>query len=251
MLFYGKTDVGNHRAANQDNFLIKKYSADALLAVVCDGMGGVNGGNTASSVAAETFYSAVNEAESKHPSFFGMSDDDIYDVLRSAAAKANRAVYDMSAANPSLAGMGTTLVGCIISGERAYVVNVGDSRLYFVEDRNINQVTRDHSYVQYLVDMGKITPDEAKHSRNKNLITRAVGTEKSVECDLFMHGVKNGSTLVLCSDGLTNHVDPFEICDTVSKVNNSGDVQTACESLIDQANQRGGLDNITVVVLSI
>ncbi|MBP3368421.1 MAG: serine/threonine-protein phosphatase, partial [Clostridia bacterium] len=122
---------------------------------------------------------------------------------------------------------------------------------YLVSDGVIKQVTHDHSYVQYLVDMGKLTPEEAKHSRNRNLITRAVGTEKAVECDLFMHGVKSGDCFVLCSDGLTNHVEPFEICDAVADIKDAADTQSACESLIDRANERGGLDNITVVVLSI
>lgn len=251
MLFYGKTDVGSHRAANQDNFLIRKYSADVLVAVVCDGMGGVNGGNTASRIAAGAFYAAVNESESTNPLFFGMSEEDIYDVLKKAALEANRAVYEMAAADPTLTGMGTTLVSCLIIGERAYISNVGDSRLYLVSEGEIKQITHDHSYVQYLVDMGKLTPEEAKHSRNRNLITRAVGTEKDVECDIFTHEIKSGDCFVLCSDGLTNHVEPFEICDTVTEIKDSGDVQSACESLIDQANKRGGLDNITVVVLSI
>lgn len=251
MLFYGKTDVGNHRAANQDNFLIRKYSADVLVAVVCDGMGGVNGGNTASRIASGAFYAAVNEAEKSHPLFFGMSEDDIYDVLKKAALEANAAVYGMAAEDPALMGMGTTLVSCLIIGEKAYISNVGDSRLYLVSDGVIKQVTHDHSYVQYLVDMGKLTPEEAKHSRNRNLITRAVGTEKAVECDLFTHGVKSGDCFVLCSDGLTNHVEPFEICDAVADIKDAADTQSACESLIDRANERGGLDNITVVVLSI
>jgi len=251
MLFYGKTDVGSHRAANQDNFLIRKYSADVLVAVVCDGMGGVNGGNTASRIASGAFYAAVNEAENSHPLFFGMSEEDIYGVLKNAAAEANRAVYDMAISDPTLTGMGTTLVSCMIIGDKAYIANIGDSRLYLASDGEIRQITHDHSYVQYLVDMGKLTLEEAKHSRNRNLITRAVGTEKAVECDLFTHNVKSGECFVLCSDGLTNHVEPFEICDTVAEIKDSGDVQSACESLIDQANKRGGLDNITVVVLSI
>jgi protein phosphatase len=157
----------------------------------------------------------------------------------------------MAISDPALTGMGTTLVSCLIIGERAYIANVGDSRLYLVSEGVIKQITHDHSYVQYLVDMGKLTPEEAKHSRNRNLITRAVGTEKSVECDLFKHDVKSGESFVLCSDGLTNHVEPFEICDAVADLKDSAAVQSACESLIDQANKRGGLDNITVVVLSI
>ena len=141
MLFYGKTDVGRRRAVNQDNFIIKKYSPDVLLAVVCDGMGGANGGNVASALAAETFAARVDEYEKKHKEFFGMSEEDILDLLSDAATEANRAVYRRASGDISLSGMGTTLVGCIISGEHAYVVNVGDSRLYVVNGDKITQVT--------------------------------------------------------------------------------------------------------------
>lgn len=251
MLFYGKTDVGHRRAANQDNFIIRKYSADVLLAVVCDGMGGANGGSTASTVAANTFYEVISGHETLHPSFFGLCEEEILHILSEAAAEANRAVYEMSIHDPALEGMGTTLVGCIISGEHVYIVNVGDSRLYHISKESYQQITKDHSYVQHLVDLGKISPEEAKNSRNKNLITRAVGTEKSVECDLFTCDVKVGDFLVLCSDGLTNHVEPSEIYETVCHGTSYTDIQMSCESLIDQANDRGGLDNITAVVLSV
>ncbi|MBE6542673.1 MAG: Stp1/IreP family PP2C-type Ser/Thr phosphatase [Ruminococcaceae bacterium] len=251
MLFYGKTDVGKKRAVNQDNFIVKKYSSDVLFAVVCDGMGGASGGNIASALAIETFSEILDECEKKHPAFFGMSEDELLNLLFEAATEANRVVYEQASDDPTLAGMGTTLVGCIISGEHSYVVNVGDSRLYVVDNGDITQVTHDHSYVQYLVDLGKLTPEEAKHSKNKNLITRAVGTEKTVGPDLFTCDVKPGVYAVLCSDGLTNHVEPEEIKDAVSAINNGQDIQSACEALIDCANSRGGLDNITAVILSI
>lgn len=251
MLFYGKTDVGKRRAVNQDNFIVKKYSSDVLFAVVCDGMGGARGGNIASSLAIETFADILNECEKLHPSFFGMSEEDILDLLSEATTEANRAVFKLASNDPSLSGMGTTLVGCIISGEHSYIVNVGDSRLYIVQGEDISQITHDHSYVQYLVDLGKITPEEAKRSKNKNLITRAVGTEKTVGLDLFTCDVKPGVYAVLCSDGLTNHVEPEEIRNTVSEIGHGEDIQSVCESLIDCANSRGGLDNITAVILSI
>ncbi len=251
MFFYGITDVGKRRSANQDNFIVMRYSSDVLLAVVCDGMGGANGGNVASSVASTVFRDKVSEVEREHPAFFGMSGDDILSCLSSAATEANRAVHQLAMTDSSLAGMGTTLVGCIVSGEKAYVVNIGDSRLYLARDEEIKQISHDHSYVQYLVDMGKMSLEEAKNSKNKNLITRAVGTERTVESDLFTCDIKAGDMIVLCSDGLTNHVEPHEIGETVSGIRTGADIQSACESLVASANSRGGLDNITAVVLSI
>ena len=255
MLFYGKTDTGRRRAVNQDNFIIEKYAADVLFAVVCDGMGGANGGNIASAVAADAFRKALDDAENEHPSFFGLPEEDILDLLSVGATEANRAVYRMAQNDPALEGMGTTLVGCILAGTELYIVNVGDSRLYAVRDGVIEQISHDHSYVQYLVDTGKLTPEEAKRAKNKNIITRAVGTEKTVGADLFAETLAPGSRVILCSDGLTNHVEPGEILEIVTPGDGSeadGEfLQNACEALIALANERGGTDNITAVVLSI
>lgn len=251
MLFYGMTDVGQRRAVNQDNFIIRKYADDVLFAVVCDGMGGAKGGNVASSIAAQTFADTLDRCEQENPAFFGMSEEDIVDILSEAVTKANRAVYNRASGDEALSGMGTTLVGCIISGEHAYIVNVGDSRMYVVDEGRIVQVTHDHSYVQWLVDQGVMTPDDAKHSRMKNAIIRDVGTKKTVDPDIFACEVKPCSFAVLCSDGLTNHVEPAEIKEIVSEIKNSDDIQQACESLISCANDRGGIDNITAVILSI
>lgn len=252
MLFYGKTDVGKRRAANQDDFIIKTYSGDTLVAVVCDGMGGANGGNIASAVASSAFVRKLDEAEAEHSAFFDLSEDDIPALLDEAAAEANISVYDKSGEDPSLIGMGTTLVGCILRGEALFVVNIGDSRLYIVRaDGTIEQVSHDHSYVQYLVDLGKMTPEEAKNSKNKNLITRAVGTERNVEADTFIAELCHGDSVVICSDGLSNQLDDSEIADIVSSAAEAGDLESACESLVDLANERGGPDNITSVILSI
>lgn len=251
MLFYGKTDVGKRRAVNQDNFIIKKYSPDVLFAVVCDGMGGANGGNVASSLAAETFAARVDKYESEHQAFFGLSEEDILDLLSDAATEANRVVYRRAASDITLSGMGTTLVGCIISGERAYVVNVGDSRMYVIYNGKITQVTHDHSYVQYFIDQGKMTVEEARKSKNKNLITRAVGIEKTVGADLFSHDMPNGSYALLCSDGLSNLIEPEEIIDIVRTPQDSDSAERVCDNLISEANRRGGNDNITAVLLAV
>jgi len=251
MIFYGKTDVGQRRAENQDNFIIKKYADDVLFAVVCDGMGGANGGSTASALAVNAFADVLDLCEKEHPTFFGLSEDEIFDILAKAVTEANRRVYQCSTENEALSGMGTTLVACIVSGERAYVINVGDSRLYAADNRTMTQVTHDHSYVQFLVDIGRMTPDEAKRSNFKNRITRCVGIDNTVEPDIFSCDIKTGSYAVLCSDGLTNHVEPSEIRVVVNEIGNSLDIQSACEALIDCANDRGGHDNITAVILSV
>ena len=251
MLFYGKTDVGKRRAANQDDFVIKKYSDDTAAAVVCDGMGGANGGNIASAVAVSAFMRILDAEETDAPSFFGLYEEKLLDILSAAVDEANISVYDLSAEDPSLAGMGTTLVGCVICGEKLFAVNVGDSRLYAFRKDGFEQISHDHSYVQLLVDMGKLSTEEAKKSKNKNLITRAVGTERKVESDVFVSEVTHGDTVVLCSDGLSNLIEPEEIAAEVKEAVLSGDLQSACENLVALANERGGIDNITAVLLSI
>ena len=251
MLFYGITDVGRRRDMNQDDFAIRKYSYDVLAAVVCDGMGGANGGNVAIRVAVETFMAQLDEYEHEHPSFFGESEEDILDCLSAAVTAANRAVYKTAAGDSSLSGMGTTLVACIVVGEKGYVVNVGDSRLYLIADGEIEQVSHDHSLVQDLIDFGQITLEEAKHHSRRNVITRVVGTQKTVAADLFLCEMKPGTYAVLCSDGLTNHVEPEEISEIVRGIGEERSIDEACGTLIDGANGRGGYDNITAVILSV
>ncbi|MBQ8400580.1 MAG: Stp1/IreP family PP2C-type Ser/Thr phosphatase [Clostridia bacterium] len=255
MVFYGKTDVGMRRAVNQDNFIIRAYSPAVLTAIVCDGMGGANGGSVASALAARAFMDVLDDRQNAFPLFRDMSEEEICDMLVEASIEANRAVYKKGSADQSLSGMGTTLVGCLVLPETIYTVNVGDSRMYLTGDGTIRQVTHDHSYVQYLVDIGKLTPAEARNSRNRNIITRAVGTERTVNADIFTtpHEDFRGEYIVLCSDGLTNHVEPEEIGAILTQCSHDdGDsLRLACEELVEKANERGGSDNITAVIASV
>ena len=248
MNFFGMTNIGMKRTVNQDSFIIKEYDS-GLLAVVCDGMGGASGGEEASATAVAAFsgYTDINFApEDGKVSAF--DEEGIRDVLLSAARAANNAVYGAAKEKSFLSGMGTTLVSAFVSEGKVYAVNVGDSRMYIVKDGTITQITRDHSYVQYLVDIGKLTADEAKTANNKNIITRAIGTEAIVDVDFFTVDTElEGGYVLLCSDGLTNHISEEEI---VSCLTESEDPEAACTELIDRANKGGGSDNITAVIIS-
>lgn len=250
MLFYGSTDVGRRRAENQDNFVIRKYSDDVVSAVVCDGMGGAAGGSVASAIAVETFQKELDGCESTYPLFENLTDEEIEHILVSAAEEANSAVYKAGRANPSLNGMGTTLVGCIATPKRIFTVNVGDSRMYMETGDGIFQVTHDHSYVQNLVDTGYMTKEEARTFKRRNVITRAVGTDRTVDVDFFITEYENDAFLLLCSDGLTNHVTEEELEEVMKGARSDEGVRETCEKLIACANSRGGTDNITVVAMA-
>ncbi len=253
MVFYGKTDVGMRRSVNQDNFIIRAYADTVLSALVCDGMGGANGGSIASNMAARAYMDVLDRMEDQYPLFADMTDEEVCDMLVEASLAANRVVYQKGSSDQSLSGMGTTLVGCLVLPDTIYTVNVGDSRMYLTGDGTIRQITKDHSYVQYLVDMGKMTPEEAKNSRNRNIITRAVGTERTVNADIYTtpHKDFRGECILLCSDGLTNHVEPDEIGALLTGIRDMArteGLRGVCEELVEKANERGGSDNITAVL---
>lgn len=247
MLFSGKTDVGRARRSNQDGFAAFDFAPDTAVFIVCDGMGGANGGEEASRIALQSASKSISEDIRiilADPSF----DKDKYmpKILTYAVGSANLAVYDRANAEPAFAGMGTTFVGAVICGGVMYVVNVGDSRLYLITDSEVKQVTRDHSYVQYLVDMGMMTSEEAESSSRKNIITRAVGTEETVLPDTFTVPLTGVSYVLLCSDGLSNMVDKSEIHRIVT---GEGEIFEKTEKLICRANENGGKDNITAVLV--
>jgi serine/threonine protein phosphatase PrpC len=244
MKAWGKTDNGLVRTENQDAYYVDLINEDNIaLCVVCDGMGGAKAGGLASSLAAETFVKSVKEKLK-----LNMSAKYIETVARESVLSANRLLYEKSVSDSECSGMGTTLVAVIADGKHAVVANVGDSRAYSIDENNIVRVTRDHSLVEDLLMKGDLTIEEARSHPRKNLITRALGTEETIECDIFTLDIKQGDNILLCSDGLTNPVEDQEI---LYEVLHGGKKELACDRLIDIANERGGKDNITVVLLEI
>ncbi len=241
MQIWGATDRGMVRKQNQDFYLCRELARGQHLAVVCDGMGGSKSGDVASRLAAEVFVQDVEQTV-----YPAMEQVEIVDMLVSAVRSANRAVYEQSQVSPDFAGMGTTLVAAYIQDSDAYAVNVGDSRCYYVAGDEISQITEDHSVVGLMVARGQITEEEARNHPNKNLITRAVGTEKEVECDCFYLHLEQGEYLLLCSDGLYNMVTRPEL---LYEVTHGQDGNGICHRMIAIARERGAPDNVTVVLL--
>src|SRR5947209_18731935 len=242
-----RTDVGMKREHNEDSFLVNE---DLGLYVVCDGMGGHAGGETASRLAVQTIArelpSTRMRAEDPFVSTAGLADTPVAAALREAIEGACAAVYRTSRANPELQGMGTTCVALVLRGELAILGHVGDSRAYAVRDGELMQLSDDHSLVNEQVRAGLLTADEARHSRLKNIITRSVGFEEDVLVDLLGFESKSGDRYLLCSDGLSQLVENDDLREQL--VRHDGPEET-CKALIQLANDRGGEDNITVIVI--
>ena len=235
----GLTDSGMCRAENQDCFAyasLTKGSEPLALAVVCDGMGGAHGGETASRVAATVFVEKMTVEKKRDE-----------EALKAAIVAANTAVHRKSREEERFSGMGTTLVSVLAGKKKVLVAYVGDSRAYLYSKGELRQITRDHSYVQTLVDSGKITAEEAKYHPMKNLIMRAVGVKKTVEPDAFSVAWEEGDMILLCSDGFSNEVSPSEAAAVLAKENEP--LSQRVRDLIGAANCAGGDDNITVLVL--
>ena len=241
MEYWGLTDIGKVRAQNQDAFRIEELDRHTVLAAVCDGMGGAKSGNIASRLAIDVFTDEVLRAYK--PS---MSWEQVEQLLQNAVKLANFTVFDQARQFEEFAGMGTTLVAALVSGKTAAVINVGDSRCYHITRDDIRRVTVDHSVVQMMVDRGEITAEEARVYPGRNFITRAVGTEPTVESDVFSVRLERGDALLLSSDGLHNEVDDQEILfEVVHGVNNDN----CCQRLLDIANMRGAPDNVTCALV--
>ena len=243
MQSWGLSDPGCVRKQNQDAYKIEQLDRSAMLCIVCDGMGGAKSGNIASSLAVDVFVEEVRRSWKPL-----MEQDKIDQMLRSAVKLANFTVFDQSAQFEEFDGMGTTLVAGLVRGRKATIVNVGDSRAYHVDRSGIRQVTKDHSLVQMLVDRGDLTPEVAKSYPGKNFITRAIGTEPTVLCDMFHLDVAKGDFLLLCSDGLSNMMDDQEI---LFEVVHGGNKQHCCKRLLNIAKNRGAPDNVTSVLVLI
>ena len=241
MQAWGLTDPGCVRKQNQDAYQIVQLDRGTMLCIVCDGMGGAKSGNIASTLAVEVFVEEVSRCWKS-----SMDQEDIDQMLWSAVKLANFTVYDQAMQFEEFEGMGTTLVAALVRSRSATFVNVGDSRAYCIDREGIFQITKDHSLVQLMVDRGELTPEVAKTYPGKNFITRAIGTEPVVLCDIYHMEVAKGDFLLLCSDGLSNMMDDQEILfEVVHGVNK----QHCCKRLLNIAKNRGAPDNVTSVLV--
>lgn len=240
MQTFSITDTGRMRNANQDYVFCEENAIGSFpnLFIVADGMGGHNAGDTASRMCVEEVVSQVEKSTKVTP----------VGIFEQAVSAANEAVYRASVSDAALDGMGTTIVAAVVLGDTAYIINVGDSRLYVYKDR-LSQVTVDHSLVEEMVQSGKIQKEDMRTHPNKNIITRALGTNPSVKADCFEIEVREGDVLLLCSDGLSNMLEDDRIEEILKE--NSDDIKAAGECMVNEANEAGGKDNISVVLVRI
>ena len=240
MKVFAKSDIGRAREMNQDAYYASQPSDTVGLYIVADGMGGYNGGEIASELAVTATKNFIenNFAEIEH------TKEKLQELVKNAIEYANMLVYEKSKEVPELEGMGTTIEVALVNNNRVYIGHVGDSRTYRIRKDFIRKLTTDHSYVQKLVKDGTISKEEAMHHPKKNMLTKALGCTSFVEPDITVKGFLKDDVLVLTSDGLTNMVKDQEIFDII-KFN----IDIATEKLVDKANENGGLDNITVIVV--
>lgn len=240
MRAFAGTDVGKVREMNQDNFYISRDEEQLKLYIVADGMGGYKGGEIASAIA---ITSAKNYIESN---FDSIEHDkiNIQKLVKSAIEYANMVVYEKAKEEKELAEMGTTMELCLIYGNKVYIGHVGDSRIYRIRKNYLRKLTTDHSYVEELVKDGTITKEEAAKHPKKNMLMKAVGCNSYVEPDVMVKGFEKEDILIITSDGLTNMVTDEEIYNIVKE-----NTESATQKLIDKANEQGGYDNITVVLI--
>lgn len=246
----GKTDIGLVRKVNEDCINLQ---ADRKLFIVCDGMGGHNAGEVASSTACNTvaalygrfFDRLLNDDQISLPRVFPPSTD----VLTKAVRIANHAIFKRSVTDPSLTGMGTTIVAVAIEQDIMSLLHVGDSRIYRFYNRQLTPLTVDHSWAAELEQSERISPEEARNLVNRNVITRALGVKESIEIDVAVRKIVEDEMYILCSDGLCGFVDDSDIKYVVAACN--GDTEKVTRHLVQLANDRGGMDNVSVVALKI
>lgn len=227
-----RTDVGRVRTGNEDSYFV-----DSPLFVIADGMGGHAAGDVASATAVEVIQNSRSDITADDPA-----------SLSTAVREANRAIWAKSSNDPTLSGMGTTCTMILVDGNRAEVAHVGDSRAYVFHAGELRQITDDHTLVGRLVREGKLQPEEAARHPQRSMITRALGVDEDVEVDQFTLDLSEGDRLVICSDGLSGMVSEDEMASVLKQVS---DPQSVADQLVDQANEAGGEDNITVIVVDV
>lgn len=243
MKAFALTDVGQSRTTNQDYVYLSIDAVGALpnLLIVADGMGGHKAGDVASRSAVLSVVESVKNTKQ----------NDIVSIIEEAVSYSNEELLKLSRSDPEYEGMGTTMVIATIENDSMYVANVGDSRLYLIND-NIHQITRDHSYVEAMVSIGELDKESARTHEKKNIITRAIGVAPGTEADFFEVQLNSGDIILMCSDGLTNMVDDEHIKSIVNR-NEEEDFKPdkIAQALIDAANENGGKDNIAVLIAKI
>lgn len=235
-----KSDVGKAREMNQDYYYISPSESNINLYILADGMGGYKGGEVASRLAT---ISVKNYIESNFENTL-KDKEEILKLIKSSMEYANMVVYEKSKEDQELEAMGTTLEVCLIYNNRAYIGHVGDSRIYRIRKEFMRKLTTDHSYVETLVKDGTITKEEAMHHPKKNMLTKALGCTPFVEADVTVKGFIKDDIILICSDGLTNMIPEDEIYDIIK-----ADFEEAPTKLIEKANENGGYDNITAIII--
>ncbi len=240
MRAFAKTDIGKARDMNQDYYYISKPEDKISIFILADGMGGYNGGEIASKLATMATLGYIQSNFENIPK----EREEILKLIKSAMEYANMVVYEKSKEQKELEGMGTTLEVCLIYNNKLYIGHIGDSRIYRLRGEFFRKLTHDHSYVQKLVKDGTITQEEANHHPKKNMLMKALGCTAFVEPDITVKGFVKDDIVLICSDGLTNMVEESEIYNILK---NEGTL--AAEKLVEKANENGGYDNITAIVI--
>ena len=240
MKVFAKTDIGKARQTNQDFYYISSPEEVIQLYILADGMGGYKGGDIASCLAVDSVkkYIESNYATTEKEK------ESLQTLIKNAIEYANMVVYEKSKVSQELEGMGTTIEVCLIYNNRAYIGHIGDSRIYRLRKEFLKRVTVDHSYVEKLIKDGTITREESYTHPKKNMLTKALGCTSYVEPDVMVKGFQKEDILVLCSDGLTNLITEEQL-ETIIRQN----LEKAAENLIEKANELGGYDNITVIII--
>lgn len=237
---FATSDVGKARQINEDSFYLSKPEDTIKIFIVADGMGGYNGGEIASKLAVEAArnYIISNFEKSKEDK------ETLISLVKSSLQYANMVVYEKAKSNDELKNMGTTMDVCLIYQNKVFIAHIGDSRVYRIRKEFMRKLTKDHSYVQQLVDEGKITKEESINHPKKNMLMKAIGCSQYIEPDAMVKGFIKGDILLMCSDGLTNMLSEEKIYNILK--NNNVDPS---KELIEKANEAGGLDNITAVII--
>lgn len=241
MNLWGITDVGSVRKQNQDAYFLSEPDREYPFAVVCDGMGGTQGGDIASTMAVRSFAETMEAGLSQNK-------PEVAAVLKKSVDRANELVRYRASVDPKYHDMGTTLVAAVVEPDKVRLINIGDSRAYLISPQGIRKVTRDHSLVEDLVRSGKITSEAARTHAKKNYITRALGVERIARADLYEVPRREGDVMLLCSDGLSNTATDQEL---LFEVLHGGEIEESCQRLLQLALSRGAPDNVTAVIIQL